>query len=40
LCIHIPVYSLIKKGEAELAKKVFQWIMEMWNPLKFEYPVT
>lgn len=40
LCIHIPVYSLIKKGEADLAKKVFNWIMEMWNPLKFEYPVT
>ena len=29
LCIHIPVYSLIKKGEPDLAKKVFHWIMEM-----------
>jgi len=31
LCIHIPAYSLIKKGEADLAKKVFNWIMEMWK---------
>ena len=26
LSSHIPVYSLMKKGEVELAKKVFQWI--------------
>ena len=28
LSSHIPVYSLMKKGEVELAKKVFQWIEE------------
>lgn len=29
LSIHIPVYSLIKKGDEKLAKKVFVWIMGM-----------
>lgn len=26
LSSHIPVYSLIRKGDVELAKRVFQWI--------------
>ena len=29
LALHIPVYSLMKKGEEEFAKKVLEWIMGM-----------